>query len=162
MKTGKILLFRGIGLVSALIRWQTRGDYSHAALLMPNGTTIIESWQGIGCGVQQKEIADWRGVDTYDVHGLTTEQWAVVDSFARSQLGKPYDYFGCVRFLDRRKLPHDLSHWFCSELVFAAFQAAGVELLARCDASDVSPAMLSLSPLLELAYPYKRKTRLTV
>jgi uncharacterized protein YycO len=144
MNDPAILLFRGRGLISSLIRWQTRGEYSHAALLMPDGR-IIESWQGDG--VRIKTLADWVGVDAYTVVGMTDEQWERAFEFARSQLGRGYDYWAIVRFISRDKMPEN-ERWFCSELVFAALAHARVAALARIEPWAVSPGLLNLSPLL--------------
>jgi hypothetical protein len=59
-----VLLFRGKGVISTLIRWQTRGEYSHAALLMPDGM-IVESWQG--AGVRVTSLSDWSHIDRLSI-----------------------------------------------------------------------------------------------
>lgn len=144
-----VLLFRGRGFISAAIRWQTRSPYSHAALLLPNGR-IVESWQG--AGVRIKKPTDWADIDIYDVRGATRTQWGTALQYALAQVGQPYDYRSVARFLSRRDaLPAEVTgRWFCSELVYAALQAAGISLLDRVTAAEVSPAMLALSPLLTL------------
>lgn len=142
----RILLFRGRGVISTLIRWQTRSGYSHAALLLPDGQ-ILESWQG--AGVRMRTLADWSNVDCFGVEGVTTEQWRQAVEFAKAQIGAGYDYVSVMRFISRRNAPEN-GRWFCSELVFAALLFAGVKLLARVEAAEVSPAMVSLSPLLRL------------
>lgn len=139
-----MLLFKGRGLISTLIRWQSRSQYSHAALLMPDGR-IVESWQGDG--VRVKEIADWTDVEAYDVIGMTDFQWDLALDFALELVGSGYDYKAVMRFISRRPAS-DNERWFCSELVFAALESAGVPPLARISAAAVSPGMLALSPLL--------------
>lgn len=141
----KILLFRGRGLISTLIRWQTRGRYAHAAILFPDGETIIEAWPGPG--VRQKKMTDWDGVTVFDVPSHPKEQIDQAVDFARTQLGKKYAYLDIVRFITRTK-GNEQNSWFCSELVFAAFQKAGIDLLARIPAWEVSPQGLSISPLM--------------
>lgn len=141
----RVLLFRGRGIISALIRWQTRSVYSHAALLMPDGK-IIESWQGEG--VRTKQLTDWSNIDQFEVVGMTSEQWIDAIEFARLQIGRGYDYLGVIRFISRRSMPAN-GRWFCSELVFMALRVAGVDLLARIEAGEVSPGVLALSPLLK-------------
>lgn len=139
-----ILLFRGRGLISRLIRWQTRSVYSHAAIMTRAGT-IIEAWHR--GGVREKNLSDYRDIDFFVVPDMSPEQWDRAIAFARGQLGKRYDYLGVIRFVTRRR--HLSSRrMFCSELVFAALAAAGVGLLKRIPAPKVSPAMLALSPLL--------------
>lgn len=142
--TPSILLFRGRGAVSALIRWQTRSVYSHAAILMPDGR-IVEAWQG--AGVRTTTLSDWQGIDRFAVPSLTDAQWRAASTFALRQVGQGYDYAGVARFLSRRDTPEN-GRWFCSELVFAAIQHAGLNLLERIPPAEVSPGHLALSPLL--------------
>lgn len=146
----KILLFRGRGFLSRLIRWQTRSAYSHAAVLLDD-QHIIEAWQG--AGVRLKRMTDWADVDVFEpVVTLDAHQLAKVRLFLVEQTGRGYDYWGVLRFISRRRLPEN-GKWFCSELVFEAFRQAGMTLLERIDASEVSPQLLSLSPLLKEGTP---------
>lgn len=147
MNKPAILLFYGRGVISTLIRWQSRGQYSHAALLMPDGQ-IVESWQG--AGVRTKILSDWEGVHRFDVPSMTTDQWDEAIAYALDKVGSGYDYLGVLRFISRRPSP-DNERWFCSELVFSAFRYVGVDLLNRIDPWAVSPGMLSYSPLLKRA-----------
>lgn len=141
---GAVLLFRGRGFVSRLIRWQTRSCYSHAALLLPDGR-VVESWQG--AGVRITRLEDWQDVDVFDVAGMTPAQWERAIAFALRQVGHGYDYWAIVRFISRERMPEN-NRWFCSELVFAAIEDGGVRLLERIKAWAVSPGELRVSPLL--------------
>lgn len=141
-----ILLFHGRGLISALIRWQTRSRYSHAAILLPDGHTIIEAWQFRG--VQRRTMTDWRGVDAFTVPDMTEGKWKEAVDFAQQKIGLSYDYTGVFRFITRFA-NRDNERWFCSELVHAACKAAGVTLLDRIDSGAVSPAHLGISPRLK-------------
>lgn len=141
----RILLSRGRGLISTLIRWQTRGEYSHAAILYPDGETIIEAWQGDG--VRKKKITDWKDVDTFAVTNITAEQWKAAIELAEHQLGKGYDYWAIIRFISRGIMP-DNDKWFCSELVMHVLRAFGVNLFLRIEPWAVSPGMLNNSPVL--------------
>lgn len=138
---GHVLLFRGIGAISAMIRWQTRGPYSHAALLYPDGRRIIEAWH---TGVRSKLLTSWAGVDAFEVPGI--HDWTTVFAFAEAQLGKRYDFVSVLRFLDRARAK-DNQKWFCSELVYSAL-ATQLRVLSRIDAANVSPTHLSWSPFL--------------
>jgi uncharacterized protein YycO len=141
----KILLFRGTGVIDALIRWQTWGKYAHAAILLPDGKTLIESvpWYG----VRMRQITDFDRIDVFDVPSYSKEQIDKAVDFARTQIGKKYAYLDIIRFIIRTK-GNEQNSWFCSELVFAAFQKAGIDLLARIPAWKVSPQGLSTSPLM--------------
>lgn len=146
---GKLLLFKGKGPVSAAIRWQTRGKYSHVGVLTPDHT-IVESWQGTG--VRERDVLDdWEGVDAFDIHpGHNTQEiyWRNVIELMRSQKGKKYDYKAIWRFISRkRKLTID-DRWFCSEIFYWASVGAGRHLLAdHVHPSLVSPDMVGISPL---------------
>ena len=150
--TPRILLFRGNGWISRLIRWQTNGDYSHAAVQLSDGR-IIEAWHKPSGVRIRPEVEDWSKVESYEVEGMTDEQWEKAESFLLDQLGKKYDFNAIGRFLTRWRKDQD-EKWFCSELAFAAVKEAGIELLSRCDLAQVSPTVLSFSPLLK---PVKNK-----
>jgi len=141
----QVALFSGRGMISRLIRWQTRSQYSHAALTRARSNVVLESWQGKG--VREKRLMDWRDVTRFDVD-CTEEQGNAAWQVADGKIGAGYDYRAIFRFMSRRK--HKVNtKWFCSELVFVALQCAGVNLLERIPASHVSPGMLALSPLLK-------------
>lgn len=140
-----IALFHGRGFISAAIRWQTRGAYSHAAILTREGT-IVEAWQG--AGVREKKITNLNGVDLYDVPGMSDEQWDGAIAFMRSHIGDGYDYWAIVRFISRRNMPAN-DNWFCSELVFEAMTRNDVHLFLRIVASAVSPSLIGISPRIE-------------
>lgn len=144
-----ICLHRGTSFIGRAIRWQTRGAYSHASMILPDGL-FVEAREFIGVrALHRLTIANGEKVDTFRVH-VTDTQRDDIAAFVKEQLGKPYDYTMVLRFLSRRQAARDESgKWFCSELVFAALQQAGVVLLRDTQPWEVSPAMLARSPLLE-------------
>jgi uncharacterized protein YycO len=153
MKTPKILLFKGRGIVSKLIRWQTNGKYSHVALQRPDGR-IIEAWHKPAKVRLRSRLDDWSNVEAYEVQGATVEQLEAAVAWAEAQIGKKYDFGGVMRFVTRWRKDQD-DKWFCSELVFQAFREAGINLLERVQCSQVSPTVLSFSPLLMKSEPIK-------
>lgn len=134
-------------IVSRLIRWQTRGQYSHAALLTSDGS-IIESMEGIGVRSRKSVDADI-GDDTFDIFTVATteNQDKIIEMFAGHQIGKGYDYLGVLRFLTRKPNYNQKDRYFCSELVFDAFSYAGVDLFKDMQGWEVSPALLAHTPL---------------
>lgn len=150
MTTLQVAIFRGIGMISALIRWQTRSPYSHAAVMFDDGE-IIESWPGKGVQLLPALKRGTDGIEFFDVP-VSTGQKQAITTWLLAQLGRKYDYVGVLRFVSRRKAT-DGPRWFCSELVFEAFRQAGVDLLARTQAWEVSPGLLARSPLLLPAHP---------
>lgn len=142
----KVALFKGKGLIGWAIRWQTRSVYSHAALF--DGGELIEAREFKG--VRAVGYVPGADIDLLDVDGITRDQERAAIQFAREQIGKPYDYTMVARFISRRQATRKESgKWFCSELVFAALQAAGITLLARTEAWEVSPGLLARSPYLK-------------
>jgi len=153
MNAPKILLFRGNSLISKMIRWQTNGNYSHAAIQLPNGR-IIEAWHKPAKVRLRGPLQDWTNVEAFDVEGMTEEQWDKAIAWAEKQIGKKYDFGGVFRFVTRWRKQQD-EKWFCSELVYQAVLEAGMPLLARVSSSQVSPTVLSFSPLLRPSEAHK-------
>jgi len=145
----RVVLFRGKGLLSRLIKWQTRGEFSHAAIA--NGDVLYEAREGAGVramlwDAEEKKRHDY---EEYDVPVANAEQYHDVMRFLQKQLAKPYDYSSVLRFVSRRQASRKSSgKWFCSELVFAALRKGGIELFKNIEPWAVSPQMLSYSPVL--------------
>ena len=99
-------------------------------------------------GVRVKKPTRWKDIDKFDVPDMTDDQWDAAIGFAKAQVGKGYDYWAIARFISRRHLPAN-NKWFCSELVFSAIKSVGVSLLERIYCDEVSPGVLSHSPMLK-------------
>lgn len=148
-----INLHRGTSIIGRLIRWQSRSVYSHASMILPGGV-FIESREGVG--VHCRFLADGDPVpaakgETVDqfVIPTTPQQAQQMEAFAKAQVGKKYDYTMVARFVSRRGASRRHSDkWFCSELVYAAAQKAGIKLLRATEPWEVSPGLLSKSPKL--------------
>lgn len=134
-----LALFRGRGFLSALIRFQTRGKYSHVALVtQTRPLTIIEAWHS---GVREKRLKDIEGVTFFHVHPVNEE---LALKFARGQIGKKYDFRGVLCFVTRKSAAEN-DRWFCSELIHKALGIGGLWLL-NVPSSEVSPHHLVWSP----------------
>ncbi|MEI6034515.1 MAG: hypothetical protein WCS65_09575 [Verrucomicrobiae bacterium] len=141
-----IALFRGTGAISAAIRWQARGDYSHAAWLCADGS-VIESH--ISCGVAHVAhpwVNNTSPADIFAVRCLTGGQMLQIASFLQRRVGAGYDWLGIVRFLSHVNRDNE-ARWFCSELVAEACEMAGRPLL-HTDGFRISPSLLAWSPTL--------------
>lgn len=145
-----IALYRGSGLLSRLIRLQTRSEYSHAAWVRSDGS-VIEAW---GCYGVRHVANPWsihrenEIVDLWAIEGITRQQVREVERFLVSQLGKPYDWLAVLRFVTRRPQPEN-EDWFCSEVLMAAFWKARVAFLSAAP-HLVAPGHLPWSPLMRL------------
>ena len=141
----RVLLFRGTGIISRLILWQTRGKYSHAAIFHNGELWEAREFKGVQ-KLKGLELKPGETVDHYDVRA-TKEQAHKILSFLEKQLNKKYDYRMVARFITRQQESRKTTgKWFCSELVFAAFQKAGISLLERTEPWEVSPKLLCRSP----------------
>jgi uncharacterized protein YycO len=145
-----IALHKGRGLIARAIQWQTRSAYSHASVILEEGTLIeAREFQGVRPLFPRQWQNSGESIELYRVRDLTPAQAQLITRFLWDQVNKPYDYTMVARFLSRRSAARASSgKWFCSELVFAAFARAGVRLLDRIEPWAVSPALLALSPLL--------------
>jgi len=127
MQALRFVLFRGISLLSKSIRFFTRSNYSHAAILDKEKQKLIESWSSI-------PHVHWRYSDfsahtpgtPYEIWELPVEdeQYERAMHFYRWLADRkfPYNYLGVIGFV----LPFFTSSggFFCSEgcwegLVFA-------------------------------------------
>lgn len=157
-----ILLYRGTSPTSRLIRWFSWGPYSHAAWRRYDGQ-VYEAWHKSTSGSWwnrlrgETRLSTGAGelhtpgteIDVYDVPALTAAERLEVDAWLDARLGRAYDWHGIIHFLGRRpESAADRTRWFCSEWVVAALQAVGRPPLARVNAYQVSPTLLSFSPLL--------------
>lgn len=158
----KIAFYKGTGWISKSILHVSRGGYSHAAVQLADGS-IIEAHARRGV-CTRKDLLDQVNTKTqvvvFDVE-TTPEQDVIITDFLKDQIGKGYDYWSIVGFVihsthEGRK---GYNRWFCSELVFAAFQKAGINLLERVEPWKVSPTILSYSPRLVSGTRYQIKMR---
>ena len=140
-----VLLYRNRGFIGTPIRWQTRSPYSHASI--DHFGLIYESRASSGVVARDWDERE-NTADTYAVP-ITHTQAVTMDEWLKRQLGKGYDFTMVMRFVTRtRESRRSSGRWFCSELVFAAFQAAGVDLLANTEPWEVSPGLLARSTLM--------------
>jgi uncharacterized protein YycO len=165
LRTGDVLLFRGRGPMSMLIRYLTHSPYSHVALVFRfEGRVYCLEAVGVGvrlCLMSEALERYHGGIDHFDVPGATEEQRHGALSYAFQQLGKLYDRPGLWRFLfailfGRKPRVREDQAWFCSELVASAYRKHGLALVP-VSAAFTSPADLALSPELKLRCIVKRE-----
>jgi uncharacterized protein YycO len=138
----RVMLCRSNAIGSRLIRILTWSEYSHAALMTPEGTVIEATLPRVREVPAEVVIAahtDWHIVD------LPCADEAGAIWWARGQLDKPYDWRAIVGFLVHRDWTSPRA-WFCSELVAAAFARGGSPLFRAGAAGRVTPQMLWLLP----------------
>ena len=155
----KIALFKPSSILDRIICFFSRGKYSHAAIILDDGSVIeAKPFHGVRKVKSIYDVLDSKeSVEVFAVD-ITTEQTEMVERFLHEQVGKKYDYwmvFGFVIYTDEESRK-SRNKWFCSELLFMAFLKAGVELLCRIDPWKVSPTMLSYSPIAKLEYSIQK------
>ncbi|MCX4187158.1 hypothetical protein [Methylophaga sp. OBS4] len=124
---------------SWLIRRFTWSPFSHVDFVLPNGRLL--GARGLG-GVQVRNAQHFDAVGRFQVAAPES----VLD-FAKSQVGKPYDW-GAILGLVARHDWQDKNAWFCSELIAWCFLQAGVPLLRSQQLQRITPRDLLLSPYL--------------
>lgn len=141
-----VRLYRGTGLINALIRWQTRSHYAHAAIQVDDMLYEALPFKGV---IRRFLRSDDNKADTFflDLNGgfLASR----VKTFLDEQVGKKYDFLGVLRFLTREKERRH-NRYFCSELVYEALMQGGVMPLRCAESWKISPALLALAPVLRL------------
>lgn len=154
-----IALYKGKSIwPSRIIEFINWSDYSHASFVHAVTGVCVEAWPG---GVQASPNfgtihTKGTSVDFFRVIGATTEQESEAYCYMLDQVGKKYDYMGVLHFITRKE-GNNQKRWFCSELVFKAYQKAGINLLERIHPDKVYPGMLAYSPRLE--YVCTKKTK---
>jgi len=141
-----ICLHKGTGLVGSLIKWQTRGKYSHASLML-SCHELFESREFKG--VRIADIYEKERIDFFHVRANVYQQ-SLVLSFLEGLTKAKYDYRQVFRFITRmREADGTQGKYFCSELVFDALHKAGIDLFINTEGWEVSPHLISRSPILK-------------
>ncbi len=133
----------GSGPAAAVVRAATWSWCAHVGFLLPDGR-VLDATPELGVALRAPDAGDQDQVLGVDAAPGVLE--AAV-TWARGRLGQPYDWTGALGIGAHRDWGRD-GAWFCSELMAAAFKAAGRPLLRTDHLDRVTPAQLLLSPLL--------------
>jgi uncharacterized protein YycO len=110
--------------ISAAIRFSTRSWASHAE--------FVDTDRGISLGARSAGGVKVRSCanDHYSrVEQFTAEGILQAYEWARTQIGKPYDFSAIAGIAVDRNW-RDETKWFCSELLVASFEHVGFPLLS--------------------------------
>lgn len=152
-----VILYEGTTIISRLIRVQTRGSISHAALLFEDGT-IYEAREGRGVIKRRWGQAGYPDEGWTVLEPTAPEPRQLADKmreYCEHQIGKKYDYLSVLRFITRRRKDANPDKLFCSEMVVEAFELCGFPLFLRCEPFEVSPSTLLISPRLTVLSPHR-------
>lgn len=156
-----ILLYKGTDWLSRLIEWKTESLYSHVAIVVePEMNLAIESNTGSQSGVRALDLKqlDEKTLDVFRVKSQFSFDLDKVIAYLVGHLGAGYDYLG-VAWLGVLKVFGARNHsnkwqkdrdYFCSELCYKAFFAAGLDIVPQVGEADItSPGDISKSSLIE-------------
>ena len=153
---GDVIATMSEGKSSEAIRWATNAPFSHATLCVKGGLAVdAMPGNGVTIGKLEKKLLGTARAAVFRHRTATRDQCAFAANWAAGQVGKSYDKIGAARVgLGRGartrplqysphgllmtagdelhgavvKVGHDGS-FFCSELIFRAFEVAGVSIV---------------------------------
>jgi uncharacterized protein YycO len=134
------------GFISSAIRGFTNSQWSHAEIVLPDGSYLGALADGVR--IRPADYCKTTNERRYAVP-VESDALAQMMAFAHEQVGKPYDLFDIAGLATHRNW-HEDSAWICSELVAATAEAGGLFML-NVDPEfvyHITPEMLHLSPML--------------
>lgn len=147
-------------ITGILIRGVTWSEFSHVDVCTPDGKLLGAQIDGVKARPAGYAAKSCRFL-YLQTDKLTAEQEKKFWEFLDAQIGKPYDFGAIAGILIHRDWRNP-NKWFCSELVAAAFEYAGVPLLRTDFIDRVSPGQLLMSPYLvdviDVAPPVRAQT----
>lgn len=153
LKKGDIMFCRTNGPISRLIRFLTRGKFSHVALVVSDNEIIEADW----FGVFTSPIAKYKYYEIKRCPFLSEHQRNILVHNAMVKQGLGYDYLLFFAMITRifPFFKKDLTskydspnRWICSEIVDYAYQTVGVDLVPERKDDNVTPEEIYNSKLL--------------
>lgn len=125
---------------SLFLRGYLWSKWSHCAII--DGDQVIEA--ATKNGVVTRPLSDLLSESSaYEIVDFECSNPQAVIEAARTQIGRPYDYFGILGIGFRRRW-QDVDSWFCSELIAWAFDKAGFPMFSE-DAFRITPRDLAIA-----------------
>jgi hypothetical protein len=135
---GDVLLYRGRGLFSFIIRLKTWSDVSHCETYMGSGRSAASR--------------DGLGVDTYPFRWTGIHLNMPAGRRAHyGWIGQSYDWLGLLIFFLAAKQGH-LDKMFCSEHTARLANAFGYKPFGTMDCDRISPSMFLASPVYDIIW----------
>lgn len=144
LKKGDILFEHKVGdwgILASTGYWTHLGIYD-------GGGRVIEAISGVG--VTSSPVAGWdypgkNDVGIYRLTGATQSQIDVAVAFAQKQAGNHRPYQDWLLYWDFSASSE--TAWYCSELVWAAYLKAGIDLVPAPNSLGIAPSEIAESPL---------------
>lgn len=125
-----ILVFEtGPTIKGKVVQVFTWSKYSHVDVLTEQNTTLSAYPDG---GVDERPYVPLASNVLCKIE-TTPEQLAQIHKYMRDRIGKPYDWGGVFGVFFKQTRWQDHDKWFCSELIAAALQSAGIQLFKKPD-----------------------------
>ena len=159
LRAGDIFMFKAEYGFSKIIAWLTDSKYSHTGVVVSSEMSLLIE-ASAGGGVRATDIRKLnRDYDVFRIIETFSYDLNKVISFLVANLGANYDfmgvlYLGFLKLLRQKNKANELQRkndWFCSELLVAAFQAGGIDIVPQVSEADVtSPGDISTSQIVEM------------
>lgn len=167
MKDGDVLMFKGTGWLSTLIKSKTNSVYSHAGIVAWWGDRLMVL-EAVGKGLEARPISYnlkkyEGGFDYYkskkDIPAETRQKML---TYAQLQLGKKYATMRMVKFFFKVMLGFKFSQeekddtagvsgeYFCSHYVAAIYNSVGIDLQVNMSDKYTTPEQVAKSDYFEM------------
>ena len=158
-----LLLVRTNTFVGKKIRGITNSYYNHVGIFIDD-ETIIESKNGVGVILTPfKKFKELKAKNKIDFaiyrfkQPLTDNEFAVIESYLRSQVGKKYDIMQFLSLLiffifhvNRKVNPIDIENAFiCSELIGKALALVNIFFIQEIELDNLTPKDIEDSSIIE-------------
>ena len=123
----QLVFSRNKGLISRLVCFFTRSEFSHVDLYDPKSNTVIGSIAP--AGVREIPLQEMlTSCSKAVVKTMSNIDDKKILAYARSKIGAKYDWTAMLGFIFRQLFDNP-SRYFCSELVVLAFTRAGYPIV---------------------------------
>jgi hypothetical protein len=134
--------------LSKLIQWFSAGEFSHVDAVLPDGLLLgarSDCVGGIAPGVYPRPLHYLEfSKRARIIVQATDRQTQDFYTFLYGQIGKPYDKTSILAFLFNRGW-RDTDSWYCSELIMAAGEAAGLYPRLAIPVNKITPVACALT-----------------
>lgn len=143
VRAGDVVFVRGKGIISTLIKWIDKGEFSHVVIALENGNCINAEY-GTRISIVPFEYDDYKVIDLK----LTKEEKKILNRIAQNYVGKKYDYGEILHILLKRFFKYkgrnrfnSPNNYICSGLVNDLLTSIG-KIPDGTDLTDCTPNQL--------------------
>ena len=144
----KIIMSSGPHFGSAFLRWYTHCPYSHCEMLFEDEQGAPYIIGARVAGVKKFSTLSVPNRSTILEMEVTDEQYEKFHAFVHGKVGASYDWRAYLGFLFNKKTEGP-NRWFCSELIAAAFNHAGIEMFHNTGTWYITPRDIYISASLK-------------